>query len=402
MEQQISTDHQAGMTIDQLSQQIVQVQDVMQAQASHAVNLSLTARNWLIGRYIVEYEQHGQDRAQYGAQLLNKLAANINRRGLDARRLREFRLFYSRYPQMGTEVITFLGKLLKGNQLTLAHEIWRMPTAKLQSIENQENEIWRMSSAKLEQYQTPPSKLFQRLNYSSLLYLSSIEDDLKRAFYEQEAIAGCWTVKELDRQVSSLYFERMGLSKDKLALRKYVETGADVLQPQHAIHDPVTLEFLGLQQQDIFTESKLENEILDHLQHFLLEMGKGFCFEARQRRILVDQDYFKADLIFYHRILKCHVIVDLKIDRFRHEYASQLNLYLNYYRHEVMQPDDNPPIGLLLCTDYGETTVKYATEGLSQNLFVSKYRLQLPSEDEIRNYLMENIDRSEFLNHERL
>ena len=401
MEQQISTDHQAGMTIDQLSQQIVQVQDVMQAQASHAVNLSLTARNWLIGHYIVEYEQHGQDRAQYGAQLLNKLAASINRRGLDARRLREFRLFYSRYPQIGTEVITFLGKLLKGNQLTLAHEIWRMPTAKLQSIENQENEIWRMASAKLEQYQTPPSKLFQRLNYSSLLYLSSIEDDLKRAFYEQEAIAGCWTVKELDRQVSSLYFERMGLSKDKLALRKYVETGADVLQPQHAIHDPVTLEFLGLQQQDIFTESKLENEILDHLQHFLLEMGKGFCFEARQRRILVDQDYFKADLIFYHRILKCHVIVDLKIDRFRHEYASQLNLYLNYYRHEVMQPDDNPPIGLLLCTDYGETTVKYATEGLSQNLFVSKYRLQLPSEDEIRNYLMENIDRSEFLNHER-
>lgn len=401
MEQQISTNYQAGMTIDQLSQQIVQVQDVMQAQASHAVNLSLTARNWLIGRYIVEYEQHGQDRAQYGAQLLNKLAANINRRGLDARRLREFRLFYSRYPQMGTEVITFLGKLLKGNQLTLAHEIWRMPTAKLQSIENQENEIWRMPSAKLEQYQTPPSKLFQRLNYSSLLYLSSIEDDLKRAFYEQEAIAGCWTVKELDRQVSSLYFERMGLSKDKLALRKYVETGADVLQPQHAIHDPVTLEFLGLQQQVIFTESKLENEILDHLQHFLLEMGKGFCFEARQRRILVDQDYFKADLIFYHRILKCHVIVDLKIDRFRHEYASQLNLYLNYYRHEVMQPDDNPPIGLLLCTDYGETTVKYATEGLSQNLFVSKYRLQLPSEDEIRNYLMENIDRSEFLNHER-
>ena len=144
------------------------------------------------------------------------------------------------------------------------------------------------------------------------------------------------------------------------------------------------------------TESALETEILNHLQHFLLEMGNGFCFEARQKRILVDQDYFKADLIFYHRILKCHVIVDLKVDRFRHEYASQLNLYLNYYRHEVMQPDDNPPIGLLLCTDYGETTVRYATEGLSQNLFVSKYRLQLPSEEEIRDYLMANIDRNEF------
>ena len=382
MENKIS-DHQAGMTIDRLSQQIVQVQDVMQVQAAHAVNLSLTARNWLIGHYIVKYEQHGEDRAQYGTQLLNKLAAKINRRGLNARRLRECRLFYCCYPQLGTEVITFVGKLLRENQITSVPE------------------IWRSAPAKLEQYQTPPSRLFQRLNFTSLLYLSSIEDDLKRAFYEQEAIAGCWTTRELDRQVSSLYFERMGLSKDKLALRQYVEAGVDTLQPQHAIHAPVTLEFLGLQHQDIFTESRLENEILNHLQHFLLEMGKGFCFEARQRRILVDQDYFKADLIFYHRILKCHVIVDLKIDRFRHEYASQLNLYLNYYRHEVMQPDDNPPIGLLLCTDYGETTVKYATEGLSQNLFVSKYRLQLPSEDEIRNYLMENIDRNDFLDKEK-
>lgn len=403
MEHRLSTGSPIdGMTIDQLSQQIIQVQDVMQVHATHAINLSLTARNWLIGHYIVEYEQRGKDRAQYGTQLLNNLATKINRCGLNARRLREFRLFYSRYPQLGPEVISFIGKLEQGNNDIAPFEIWRSPTAKLQKVENQENGIWRLPTAKLEQYQTPPDKLFQRLNFTSLLYLSSIDDDIKRAFYEQEAIAGCWTVKELDRQVSSLYFERMGLSKDKLALRKFAETGSEVMQPKHTIHDPVTLEFLDLQQQDIFTESKLEAEILNHLQHFLLEMGKGFCFEARQRRILVDQDYFKADLIFYHRILKCHVIVDLKIDRFRHEYASQLNLYLNYYRHEVMQPDDNPPIGLLLCTDYGETTVKYATEGMSQNLFVSKYRLQLPSEDEIRNYLMENIDRNEFLDNQKL
>ena len=399
MEQQISTNYQAGMTIDQLSQQIVQVQDVMQAQASHAVNLSLTARNWLIGRYIVEYEQHGQDRAQYGDALLKTLAKRINRRGLGERRLYEYRLLYTVYPQLNDEIAHYVLSLSDTQKL-------RSLTAISTSDENDDKKL-RLATAispqvESEKWKTVPSRLFKRLSATHLIYLSNIDNDLKRAFYEQEAIAGCWTVKELDRQVSSLYFERMGLSKDKLALRKYVETGADVLQPQYAIHDPVTLEFLGLQQQDIFTESKLENEILDHLQHFLLEMGKGFCFEARQRRILVDQDYFKADLIFYHRILKCHVIVDLKIDRFRHEYASQLNLYLNYYRHEVMQPDDNPPIGLLLCTDYGETTVKYATEGLSQNLFVSKYRLQLPSEDEIRNYLMENIDRSEFLNHERL
>ena len=219
---------------------------------------------------------------------------------------------------------------------------------------------------------------------------------MKRAFYEQEAIRGCWTVKELDRQVSSQYYERMGLSNDKKALQRLTTKENQLLTPRDIIHNPVTLEFLGLQSQDVFTETKLESAILNHLQQFLLEMGRGFCFETRQKRILVDQDYFKADLIFYHRILKCHVIIDLKIDRFRHEYASQLNLYLNYYRHEVMQSDDNPPIGLLLCTDYGETTVRYATEGLSQNLFVTKYQLQLPTEEEIRSYLLENISEEDF------
>lgn len=379
-----------------LSHQITLVQDTLQAQAAHAVNLALTARNWLIGYYIVNYEQHGADRAQYGEQLISRLAKRINRRGLEARRLREFRSFYLAYPQLLSAVENYVVKNAAIESSGGNTKIWRMPTAILQSIDNKAVEIWRMPSAKLEKWQTSPDRLFRRLNYSNLLYLSSITDDLKRAFYEQEAIAGCWTVKELDRQVSSLYFERMGLSHDKLALRQYVETGAEALQPQHTIHDPITLEFLGVQPHEMVTESALETEILNHLQHFLLEMGNGFCFEARQKRILVDQDYFKADLIFYHRILKCHVIVDLKVDRFRHEYASQLNLYLNYYRHEVMQPDDNPPIGLLLCTDYGETTVRYATEGLSHNLFVSKYRLQLPSEDEIRDYLMANIDRNEF------
>lgn len=204
-------------------------------------------------------------------------------------------------------------------------------------------------------------------------------------------------MKELDRQVSSLYYERMGLSKNKKALQRQLAESNRPIRPSDIIRDPVSLEFLGLQSQDVYSETKLETAILNHLQQFLLEMGTGFCFEARQKRILVDNDYFKADLIFYHRILKCHVVVDLKIDRFRHEYASQLNLYLNYYRHEIMQPDDNPPIGILLCTDYGETTVKYATEGLSQNLFVSKYKLQLPSEDELRDYLLDNISQEDFL-----
>ena len=259
--------------------------------------------------------------------------------------------------------------------------------------------IWQTASAKLEEWCTPPDWLFNRLNYSSLSYIAGLEDPLKRAFYEQEAIRGCWSFRELDRQVSSLYYERMGLSKDKKALQHLTAKDSKQLSPREILHNPVTIEFLGFQSQDVCTETKLETAILNHLQQFLLEMGRGFCFEARQKRILIDQDYFKADLIFYHRILKCHVVIDLKIDRFRHEYASQLNLYLNYYKHEVMQEDDNPPIGLLLCTDYGETTVRYATEGLSESLFVSKYRLQLPSEEEFYNYLVENISEQDYIDY---
>ena len=401
------------MNFESLIGRINQVQDALQAQAAHAVNLSLTARNWLVGYYIVEFEQQGEDRAKYGENLLNNIAKKLSRKGLEARRLREYRQFYRVYPQIGDNVIDYLQKnavadlrdqaiLRLSNAKSKDNEnpnnpIWRSASAKSQQSENQQDIIWQTASAKLEEWCTPPDWLFNRLNYSSLSYIAGLEDPLKRAFYEQEAIRGCWSFRELDRQVSSLYYERMGLSKDKKALQRLTAKDSKQLSPREILHNPVTIEFLGLQSQDVYTETKLETAILNHLQQFLLEMGRGFCFEARQKRILIDQDYFKADLIFYHRILKCHVVIDLKIDRFRHEYASQLNLYLNYYKHEVMQEDDNPPIGLLLCTDYGETTVRYATEGLSQNLFVSKYRLQLPSEEEFYKYLVENISEQDYI-----
>ena len=385
-----------AMDFESLIGRINQVQDALQAQAAHAVNLALTARNWLVGYYIVEFEQHGEDRAKYGENLLKNIALRLNRRGLGERRLYEFRLTYHVYPQIGGLVVDYI---IKNNQ----QDILRLTTAKMPVPDNQGDEKLRLLTAKsrIEPWETPSERLFNRLSATHLVYLSNIKEPLKRAFYEQEAIRGCWTVKELDRQVSSQYYERMGLSKDKQALNRLANTGSQKLTPGDIILNPVTLEFLGLQTQDVYTETKLETTILNHLQQFLLEMGRGFCFEARQKRILIDQDYFKADLIFYHRILKCHVIIDLKIDRFRHEYASQLNLYMNYYKHEVMQGDDNPPIGLLLCADYGETTVRYATEGLSQNLFVSKYRLQLPTEEELRNYLIENISAEDYREYER-
>ena len=385
------------MNFESLVGRINLIQDALQAQAAHSVNLSLTARNWLVGYYIVEFEQHGEDRAKYGEKLLSRLSESLNKRGFNLRRLRDYRHVYQVYPSLGTEIVKFL----ESNSIWLADNkkfsIRLFSTAELQSPTNLHDIIRLSKTAELEEWSTPPERLFYRLNYTILSYLATIEDPLKRAFYEQETIRGCWTQKELDRQVSSQYYERMGLSKDKKALQRLVAKNAQQLTPRDVLHDPVSLEFLDIEPQNVYTETKLETAILNNLQRFIMEMGRGFCFEHRQKRILIDQDYFKADLIFYHRILKCHVIIDLKIDRFRHEYASQLNMYMNYYKHEVMQEDDNPPVGILLCTDYGNTTVQYATEGLAQNLFVSKYRLQLPSEDDIRKYMLENITEEEFM-----
>ena len=375
------------MNFEALVKHISTIQSTLQAQAAHAVNLALTARNWLMGCYIVEFEQNGEDRAAYGEQLLKKLEQRLNVKGLNERRFREFRRLYLVYPQLKEPVAQYI---VSQNQIrhTLSAEFIE-PIRRLPSAESATN-IRRMPSAELDdakRWMIPADKLFNRLTYSNLMLISTIDNPVKRAFYEMETIRGCWSYKELERQINSLYYERSGLSKNKEALSALVQQQAAPLQPKDVINTPVTLEFLGLNDRALVTESDLEQSILDNLQRFLLEMGHGFCFEARQKRILIDGDYFFADLVFYHRILKCHVIVELKIDKFRHEYASQLNLYLNYYKAEVMQPDDNPPVGILLCTEKGDTMVKYATAGLDPNIFVRKYMIELPSEEEIKKFI---------------
>ena len=322
------------MDFEALVKHISTIQSTLQAQAAHAVNLALTARNWLMGCYIVEFEQNGEDRAAYGEQLLKKLEQRLNVKGLNERRFREFRRLYLVYPQLKEPIAQYI---LAGSEIrhTLSAEfaepIRRLLTAK------SDDEIRRSITAESSQYIqsaqnrwiTPPEKLFSRLSSTHLNAISPIDNPIKRAFYEMEAIRGCWSVKELERQINSLYYERSGLSKNKEALSALVQRQAMQLQPKDIINTPVTLEFLGLNDRALVTENDLEQSILDNLQRFLLEMGHGFCFEARQKRILIDGDYFFVDLVFYHRILKCHVIVELKIDKFRHEYASQLNLYLN-------------------------------------------------------------------------
>ena len=384
------------MNFESLASNIQAIQDTLQQQAAHAVNMALTTRNWLTGYYIVEYEQNGEDRAAYGEFLFQKLEERLKDKGMNVRRFREYRRLYQIYPQLGQPIIHYLSE----------HEpIRRLLTAELNAgqkrrsltAELQDNSIAVSSPLSISVssgenvLQIPAEKLFRQLPCTHLIKLSTIDDPLKRVFYEMETIRGCWSARDLDRQIASLYFERSGLSKNKEALAAIINKEVQPLTPKDILNAPMALEFLGLDKQAVVKESDLEQAILDNIQTFLLEMGQGFCFESRQKRILVDEDYFSIDLVFYHRILKCHVIVELKTDRFRHEYASQLNLYLNYYKSEVMQPDDNPPIGLLLCTDHGETIVKYATAGMDENLFVRKYMIQLPSEDEIKEYISKNI-----------
>lgn len=375
------------MNFEALVQHISTIQNTLQAQAAHAVNLALTSRNWLMGCYIVEFEQNGEDRAAYGEQLLKKLEQRLKIKGLNERRFREFRRLYLVYPQLKdpvTQYITSQIQIWHSACVEFIEPIRRTASAECSL------QIRRMPSAELvaaKEWMIPADKLFNKLTYSNLMLISAIDNPVKRAFYEMETIRGCWSYKELERQIASLYYERSGLSKNKEALSALVQQQVTLLQPEDVINTPVTLEFLGLNDRALVTENDLEQSILDNLQHFLLEMGHGFCFEARQKRILIDEDYFFADLVFYHRILKCHVIVELKIDKFRHEYASQLNMYLNYFKTEVMQPDDNPPIGILLCSEKGDTLVKYATAGLDPNIFVQKYMIELPTEEEIKRFI---------------
>ena len=387
------------MTFDKLVHSIQAIQSGLQQQAAHAVNLTLTVRNWLMGCYIVEFEQHGEDRAEYGVKLLKRLEERLQTKGLTERRFREFRRLYLVYPQLGKEVVNYLDAncsailasvIPQQKALTTENEF---ATIRRTSTAEFETAIRRTSTAEFEreEWQVPAEKLFYRIPVTHLIGISRIEDPLKRAFYEIETIKGCWTYDELDRQIATLYYERSGLSKSKEGLAKLVNQNANTLMPKDVLHNPMSLEFLNLETHEISSESDIEAAILDNLQRMFLELGNGFCFEGRQKRILIDEEYFKIDLIFYHRVLKCHVIIELKIDKFQHEYASQLNMYLNYYKHEVMLPNDNPPIGILLCTDYTDTVVKYALGGMDENLFVQKYHVQLPTEEELKRFIARSI-----------
>lgn len=237
-----------------------------------------------------------------------------------------------------------------------------------------------------------PESLLARLSYSHFEQLVELDLPQQRTFYEVEALRGNWSVRELKRQISSQYYQRSALSTDKEAIAASVRVGVETADSRQIVRDPYIFEFLGIQPRDAMHEGQLEDALLDKLQDFLLELGHGFCFEARQKRLLIGGEHFFVDLVFYHRILKCHVLIELKNDAFRHEHLGQLNSYVGYYRKHEMVEGDQPPIGLLLCTRKNEELVEYALAGMSNQLFVSRYQVQLPGKDEMTAFLHRAVE----------
>lgn len=352
---------------------IREVDEHLASQAGKAVNICLTLRNWAIGFYIQEYEQHGADRAEYGQQLLERLAERLSQQGMPrvvARELRRYRQLYVTYPQIRESLTPELRNLLPHNDLSDPAGIRESLPAK---------------------FALDGKTILTKLSFTHLAELIALDDPLKRAFYELECIRGNWSVRELKRQIGSLYYERSRLSTDKDALAELAHAATQQAEPRLAIRDPYVFEFLGIKSKEVMHESDLEDALLDKLQEFLLELGHGFCFEARQKRILIGNTHGFVDLVFYHRILKCHVLVELKVEAFTHENLGQLNTYVSWYRKNVMSEGDIPPVGILLCTQKDHALVEYALAGMDNQLFVSKYQLELPSKAAILRFLEEKI-----------
>lgn len=307
--------------------------------AIRAINSELVKANWEIGRHIVEFEQNGKEKADYGSALLTSLAKDLKikyGRGFSKSSIYLCRLFYLKYPKFQTV----------SGKLSWSH-------------------------------------------YSELL---TISDDLARSFYEKQSVKENWSFRELKRQIDSALFQRLALSKDKKGVLALAETGHELIAAKDVVKDPYIFEFLDLPKDKIMKERGLEKRLVDNLQSFLLELGKGFSFVARQFKITVDNEHNFIDLVFYHRILKCFILIDLKTRKVKHQDIGQMNLYLNYFKEEESTEGDNEPIGIIIAADKHEFLVKYATGGISNKIFISKYQLYLPDQKLLEQKVKEIIE----------
>ena len=346
-----TTEHISGkITFQGLLNRVAEILKHARSKALREINKAQVLAYWEIGREIVEFEQEGKTRAVYGEKLLVKLSKSLSAkfgRGFSAENLRLMRKFYITYQKSKTL-------------------------------------SWKSGD---ERSKTPPAKFEPQISWAHYCELLKVEEPLARSFYEQEAAQNNWSVREMKRQINSMLFERLALSKDTRAVMKMAKKGQIIENPQDAIKDPYILEFLNLKEETSYTESELEQAIIDKLQYFLLEIGKGFSFVARQKRITIANRHYHIDLVFYNRILKCFVLIDLKTGELAHSDIGQMNFYLNYFKENEKREDENDPIGLILCAKRDDIFAKYVLGGLNNKIFASKYKLALPSEREIKQKL---------------
>ncbi len=352
---------------DAMLSEVVDLLESARHATARAVNVFMTTTYWQIGRRIVEWEQAGKERAAYGEALLNRLSADLKKRfgrGFSRQNLQQMRQFYLIYPH---EKIcqTLSGKLLSKKCQTPSGEFEEQ--IRIQEGKNAP-EIFKVLS------QAFP------LPWSHYVRLMSIDSGEARGFYEEEALRSGWSVRQLDRQISTLFYERTLLSKNKAVMLKKGEKAKpeDAVTPEEEIKDPFVLEFLNLK--DEYSESELEEALIQHLEKFLLELGGNFAFIGRQRRLRIGDQWFRVDLVFFHRILRCLVVIDLKVGKFTHADAGQMHLYLNYARENWTHKDENPPVGLILCAEKDAAVARYALEGLTNKVLAAEYRMALPDE----------------------
>ena len=337
--------------------------------SARTTNALMTATYWLVGRHIVEFEQRGQARADYGEQLVRRLSKDLSGRfgrGFGLSHLKQVKAFYLAYPDIGRAVRK--GQTASGQSPAL------LPG------------LGGDKSIDIRKGQTP-SGLFMAqaiaarfpLPWSAYVRLLAVQDDDARSFYEAEAMRGGWSVRQLDRQIDSMFYERTALSRNKTAMLKKGEKPrpGDALSPDEEIKDPYILEFLGLK--DEYSETELEDALIRHLESFLMELGGDFAFVGRQRRLRIDDEWYRVDLLFFHRRLRCLVVIDLKLGKFTHADVGQMHLYLNYARKHWMAEGENPPVGIVLCSATGSALARYALDNLPNKILARQYHLVLPA-----------------------
>lgn len=348
----------------------------MQLRAARSVNTELVVRNWLFGWYIVEFEQHGADRAIYGGKVIEQLSDELKEmlgRGFSARNLEMYRRFYREHQTISQTVSADSSEIIP-----IADQLSKPIPQTLSAFSGD-------VLLQLSQISARISKSFM-LSWSHYVVLMTIDNYDERRFYEIEALENSWSVRELERQIASSLYERLALSRDKEEIIRLSREGQVIEKSADLIKNPLVLEFLGLEEKPSYSEEQLESAIIDRLEHFLLELGKGFLFEARQKRFTFDNDHFYVDLVFYNRLLHCYVLIDLKRDKLTHQDLGQMQMYVNYFDRYVKLDDELPTVGILLCRRKNDAVVEL-TLPEEANIYASQYQLYLPSKQELKSQL---------------